>query len=111
MQQCACENPRLFDHLVGASQQGRRHCEAKRSRCLKIDCKLEFDVKVIPHKGDTDWIEPLIFKMNDCLRGETIPAANPTCEYCGYREAAGKELQARVKKPVTKSNKSATLGI
>jgi len=82
-----------------------------RSRCLKIDCKLEFDVKVIPHKGDTDWIEPLIFKMNDCLRGETIPAANPTCEYCGYREAAGKELQARVKKPVTKSNKSATLGI
>ena len=85
--------------------------EAKRSRCLKIDCKLEFDVKVIPHKGDTDWIEPLIFKMNDCLRGETIPAANPTCEYCGYREAAGKELQARVKKPVTKSNKSATLGI
>ena len=40
----------------------------KRSRCLKIDCKLEFDVKVIPHKGDTDWIEPLIFKMNDCLR-------------------------------------------
>jgi hypothetical protein len=87
------------------------NCEAKRSRCLKIDCKLEFDVKVIPHKGDTDWIEPLIFKMNDCLRGETIPAANPTCEYCGYREAAGKELQARVKKPVTKSNKSATLGI
>jgi hypothetical protein len=64
-------------------------------------------VKVIPHKGDTDWIEPLIFKMNDCLRGETIPEA----EYCGYREAAGKELQARVKKPVTKSNKSATLGI
>jgi hypothetical protein len=64
-------------------------------------------VKVIPHKGDTDWIEPLIFKMNDCLRGETIPEANPTCEYCGYREAAGKELQARVKKPVTKSNKSA----
>ncbi len=56
-------------------------------------------------------MEPLIFKMNDCLRGETIPAANPTCEYCGYREAAGKELQASVKKPVTKSNKSATLGI
>ena len=101
----------LFDHLVGASQQGRRHCEAKHSRCLKIDCKLEFDVKVIPHKGDTDWIEPLIFEMNDCLRGETIPAANPTCECCGYREAAGKELQARVKKPVTKSNKSATLNI
>ena len=68
-----------------------------------VDCKLEFDVKVIPHKGDTDWTE--------CLRGETIPAANPTCEYCGYREAAGKELQARVKKPVTKSNKSATRGI
>ena len=44
------------------------------------------------------------FQDEQLSRGETIPAANPTCEYCGYREAAGKELQARVKKPVTKSN-------
>ena len=49
--QCAERKPPLFDHLVGASQQGRRHCEAKRSRCLKIDCKLEFDVKVYRTKG------------------------------------------------------------
>jgi hypothetical protein len=78
-----------------------------------FDKKLEFKVKIIAHKGETDWIEPLIFNMNDCLRGEEVPAANPTCEYCGYREAAGKELQARmkVKKDVAKPNKAATLGI
>jgi CRISPR/Cas system-associated exonuclease Cas4 (RecB family) len=83
------------------------------SSAPSFDGKLEFDVKVIAHKGDTEWIEPLIFKMNDCLRGEEVPAANPTCEYCGYREAAGKELQARVgkKKEEKKTSKSGTLGI
>ena len=67
------ENLRLFDHLVGACQQGRRHCEAKRSRCLKIDCKLKFDVKVIPHKGDTDWIEPAYFQDERLSPGRDDP--------------------------------------
>jgi CRISPR/Cas system-associated exonuclease Cas4 (RecB family) len=88
------------------------------SEAPSFDGKLEFSVVVIAHEGNTDWIEPLIFKMNDCLRGDEVPASNPTCEYCGYREAAGRELQARVKpkaKSVAKSTKassrSATLGI
>jgi hypothetical protein len=77
------------------------------SEAPSFDGKLEFSVVVIPHKGNTDWIEPLIYKMNDCLRGDDVPAANPTCEYCGYREAAGKELQARMKK----KNATKSLGI
>lgn len=91
------------------------------SAAPSFDGKLEFRVKVIAHKGDTDWIEPLIFAMNGCLRGENVPDSNPTCEYCGYREAAGKELQAHAKSKLKngakqdelgrRSAKAATLGI
>jgi hypothetical protein len=31
-----------LDHLVGAREQGRRHGEAEKLRCLQIDDKLEF---------------------------------------------------------------------
>ena len=62
-----------------------------------FDGKLEFDIKIIAHEGDDSWVEPLVVKMNDCLRGDTVPLANPTCEYCGYREAAGKALQELAK--------------
>jgi hypothetical protein len=83
------------------------------SDAAAFDGKLEFSVKVIPHEGHTEWIEPLIFKMNDCLRSDAVPPANPDCEYCGYREAAGKELQARMgkKASIKTSPDSATLGI
>jgi hypothetical protein len=33
----------LFDHLVGASEQRRRHAEAQRSGRLQIDDELELD--------------------------------------------------------------------
>lgn len=79
-----------------------------KSDAKAFDGKLEFDVKLIAHTGDTSWIEPLILHMNDCLRGEEVPAPNPTCEYCGYREAAGKALQARMK---PKKSSAPTLGI
>lgn len=61
-----------------------------------FDGRLEFDVKVIAHDGDSSWIEPTVVKLAECLRSETIPAPADKCEYCGYREAAGKELQTRV---------------
>lgn len=80
--------------------------------------KLEFDIKVIAHKGSVDWIEPLIFNMNDCLRGDTVPPANPTCEYCGYRDAAGRELLAHKAAPsglhsenAAAAHEAGTLGI
>lgn len=88
-----------------------------KSDAKAFDGKLEFDIKMISHEGKTEWIEPLIIKMNDCLRGEDVPAANPTCEYCGYREAAGRELQARMKPKVKReasaktSSRPSTLGI
>ena len=34
-------NCSLFDHLVGAGEQRRRHCEAKHPGCLRVDDQLE----------------------------------------------------------------------
>lgn len=64
-----------------------------------FDGRLEFDVKVIAHKGDDSWVEPAVKKLAECLRSETIPQRAELCEYCGYREEAGKELQARAASP------------
>ncbi len=72
-----------------------------------FDGKLEFDVRLLSYKGNDSWIEPTILKIAECLRNEKIPERAELCEYCGYREEAGKELQAR-----TKSTKGqATLGL
>ena len=32
-----------------------------------FDAKLEFDVKIIPYKGNDDWIENIIMKINECF--------------------------------------------
>ena len=54
-----------------------------------FDGKLEFDVKIIPHKGDCSWVEKKIIEARKCLDSEKIPKASPNCEYCAYRERAG----------------------
>ena len=79
-----------------------------------FDGKLEFDVKIIPHKGDDSWIEPVVMALAECLRNDEVPAPAEACEYCRYREVAGKELQGlakSAKKGASKSLSDGTLGI
>lgn len=57
-----------------------------------FDGKLEFDVQIIPYKGDDSWIEKTIIKMKECLDSEAIPKPGSNCEYCAYRQAAGEAL-------------------
>lgn len=52
-----------------------------------FDGKLEFDVNVIPYTGDTSWIEPKLKEIKKILDSETLPDADPDCDYCRYREA------------------------
>ena len=54
----------------------------------KFDAKLEFDIKIIPYKGDDSWIEETINSAYDCLKSVAIPKASPDCDYCAYRKAA-----------------------
>ena len=54
--------------------------------------KLDFDVTLIPYTGDDTWIPKTIECIHACLMGEEIPKPGNRCEYCPYREAAGKSL-------------------
>lgn len=56
----------------------------------QFDGRLEFVMSIIPHKGDSSWVEPEIFKIKECLDSDQIPPAGETCEYCAYREAIAK---------------------
>lgn len=53
-----------------------------------FDAKLEFDIKLIPYEGHTEWVEPAIEKIKKCLDSETIPEKSPNCDYCAYRDSA-----------------------
>lgn len=64
-----------------------------------FDARLEFDVKLISYEGDDSWIEPTLANIAMCLKGERIPDVGEHCEYCPYREAAGKELHALAAPP------------
>lgn len=52
-----------------------------------FDAKLEFDIKVIPYTGNTDWVEPTIRKAIECLKQDTLPEPGEDCDYCKYRKA------------------------
>lgn len=51
-----------------------------------FDAQLEFEMSIISHIGDDSWIEGTIKDIKKCLDSTEIPAANDTCEYCGYFE-------------------------
>lgn len=50
----------------------------------KFDGRLEFELSIIPHKGDTTWIEPTLDNIKKCLLQDNPPKAAPECEYCAY---------------------------
>ena len=53
-----------------------------------FDSKLEFNIKLIPYKGDDGWVDGTIKDLYKCLRGSEIPKAGEECDFCAYREAA-----------------------
>lgn len=54
----------------------------------KFDAKLEFDIKIIPYKGDDNWVEKTIKQAHACLNSDIIPEPSPDCDFCAYRKAA-----------------------
>ena len=68
-----------------------------------FDAKLEFDIVLIAYTGDDSWVEPAIVEMKTMLMSEDIPAIGTAfgggpCDFCTYREAAGKALIEQHKK-------------
>jgi len=58
----------------------------------KFDGKLEFELSILPHAGETGWIEETLVKIKETLDDSKIPPAKPTCKYCNYRKAALRQL-------------------
>lgn len=52
-----------------------------------FDGKLEFDIKLIPYTGNTDWVEGTIKKAIECLKSDDIPECGSDCDFCKYRNA------------------------
>ena len=51
-----------------------------------FDGKLEFNIKLIPYKGDDSWIEKTLFDVRKTLDSDEIPKASLSCEHCNYVE-------------------------
>lgn len=55
-----------------------------------FDKKIEFDVKIIPYKGNSDWVDDAILKAHNCLVSDEIPDMAEECDYCRYRKEVEK---------------------
>ena len=71
------------------------YCNGKKDR-EAFDGKLEFDVKIIPYKGDDKWVEPTILQIKKLLEEDKIPRFTNTCDFCTYQQKlkdVGKERE------------------
>lgn len=55
-----------------------------------FDGKLEFNVKIIPYKGNSKWVEDALMEIKKCLMSDKLPSASVNCDFCRYRKAAFK---------------------
>lgn len=58
-----------------------------------FDAKLEFEITLIPYKGDDSWVEGTISDAKKCLVSNSIPKASEDCDYCNYVGAVGRVIQ------------------
>jgi hypothetical protein len=60
-----------------------------------FDARLEFEMLILEHKGDTSWVEPTVREIKAYMEGEEMPESGEECEWCAYRELIG-EVEQRV---------------
>lgn len=63
-----------------------------------FDGKLEFELTLVPYEGNDGWVEDALRDIKRTLESEAVPEAGEGCDYCRYREAAGKKLIEQHKK-------------
>ncbi|MBT8086216.1 MAG: hypothetical protein HKN35_01895 [Woeseia sp.] len=54
-----------------------------------FDAKIEFEIHLIPYKGNDGWVEQTIVELHECLNQDSVPAAGKDCDYCAYVAAVG----------------------
>lgn len=53
--------------------------------------KLLFQMTLLPHTGDTNWVEKAVIDAHRCLMGKELPSPGGECEHCEYRRISMKE--------------------
>ena len=59
------------------------YCNGQRDR-PGFHSRLEFDIDVIPYKGNDSWVEKSIREAHECLMQDEIPSTTAVCDYCTY---------------------------
>ena len=59
------------------------YCNGQTDR-KAFDGKLEFDVTLIPYRGNDSWVDGAIKDAHKCLNSDKIPKAGSECDYCAY---------------------------
>lgn len=67
------------------------YCNGQTDR-KAFDGKLEFDVTLIPYKGDDSWVEKAIKDAHKCLNSDKTPKAGAGCDYCSYVAAVNSKV-------------------
>jgi hypothetical protein len=94
-----------------------------RSDAAAFDSKLEFDIVLVPYTGNDGWVESAVVKLKAMLESDEIPSpgiafGGGPCDFCTYRERAGRALleklaqtkKKHVKPPVVSSPKKTSTG-
>lgn len=63
------------------------YCNGRKDN-KSFDGRLEFNIKLIPYKGNSNWIEKAILDIKKCLDSNKIPESSSKCEYCKYVDKA-----------------------
>jgi CRISPR/Cas system-associated exonuclease Cas4 (RecB family) len=50
----------------------------------KFDGNLKFELTLLKHVGNPEWVEPVIFKIKEVLDSDKIPAPDQNCEHCNF---------------------------
>lgn len=52
----------------------------------KFDGKLEFEMTIVSHQGDSKWVDLTLMEIKSCLESNSIPNPAPECDYCNYKK-------------------------
>jgi hypothetical protein len=49
-----------------------------------FNARLDFELTLIPYRGDDSWIEEVLLKIKACLESPVLPLASEKCDVCKY---------------------------
>ena len=52
-----------------------------------FDRRLDFEISLIPYKGNDSWVEQTIIDLYSCLKSDKFPLEGEDCDFCKYQKA------------------------